>query len=628
MGRKTSQQRSVTFKLVHNSTTGERVLVMVPPKGKVKETVKKTVEQMANALPEFIVREEEIQDSFVPAVASDNPYEYDLDEEEEVSHPSTNHNNSNTSNLLHFDEEYDTNETEEEARERMRRTVDGMFPNDGYDYSVHMREPGDGVFIPANKYMQQPPQFVPKRVMEWEENRTDSIEGTKIGKRQSSAQTLNPAVPTTRVDLRTILVKGAHVMDDGLDPEIMAALNSDNEEEEEHNDRSKEQQEKNSEQEESAAEFFDNMIREMNQPGQTDENGVEYFVDEEFEEEEEEGEEFEDYFSEDEDVGSIDKQLHNRQYFSKDKIERLEAKKQLNDDFDYLMKSEYNDDDDDDNNSSEAEDSEEAIEINRSNMQTASQCLENDLLDDFINLPENKRNHIAFFTDMTYEEAVKTIADADLRRIAEKLPANEKLVTEETKRAVLKNEVSNEEIVKINLKRLENNPLLEISVEDEDSKEEYEYIEVNDEEEQKKWDCETILSTYSNLENHPKVISEPITLKALMNRQKKKKQIELSRKSGIPLNILPKKDKRENEEESVEEKEEEGEEIEMDMLTNKRPKNETKEEKALRKKMIKKIKQEKRQQKKDLKRAFKTEEKEQAKILTQQHVSRKVVVKY
>ena len=28
-------------------------------------------------------------------------------------------------------------------------------------------------------------------------------------------------------------------------------------------------------------------------------------------------------------------------------------------------------------------------------------------------------------------------------------------------------------------------------------------------EEKEKWDCETILSTYSNLYNHPKVIEEP-----------------------------------------------------------------------------------------------------------------------
>ncbi|EGI59157.1 Protein LTV1-like protein, partial [Acromyrmex echinatior] len=44
-----------------------------------------------------------------------------------------------------------------------------------------------------------------------------------------------------------------------------------------------------------------------------------------------------------------------------------------------------------------------------------------------------------------------------------------------------------------------------------------------------KWDCESILSTYSNIYNHPKLISEP---------PKRSKKIEIDRKSGIPKNVL------------------------------------------------------------------------------------------
>lgn len=41
-----------------------------------------------------------------------------------------------------------------------------------------------------------------------------------------------------------------------------------------------------------------------------------------------------------------------------------------------------------------------------------------------------------------------------------------------------------------------------------DSDEELEQVEV-DERIRKKWDCESILSTHSNLYNHPKLLEEP-----------------------------------------------------------------------------------------------------------------------
>ncbi|OWR44534.1 LTV1 protein [Danaus plexippus plexippus] len=47
---------------------------------------------------------------------------------------------------------------------------------------------------------------------------------------------------------------------------------------------------------------------------------------------------------------------------------------------------------------------------------------------------------------------------------------------------------------------------------------------------QEKWDCETILSTYSNLYNHPKVIEEP----------KKPTKIKINAKTGIPESTLGK----------------------------------------------------------------------------------------
>lgn len=52
-------------------------------------------------------------------------------------------------------------------------------------------------------------------------------------------------------------------------------------------------------------------------------------------------------------------------------------------------------------------------------------------------------------------------------------------------------------------------------------------VEVATEKPAEKWDCESIISTYSNLYNHPKLIEEP------------SKPMRVSRKTGLPLGVLP-----------------------------------------------------------------------------------------
>uniref|UniRef100_A0A3P8VMM4 Protein LTV1 homolog n=1 Tax=Cynoglossus semilaevis TaxID=244447 RepID=A0A3P8VMM4_CYNSE len=67
-------------------------------------------------------------------------------------------------------------------------------------------------------------------------------------------------------------------------------------------------------------------------------------------------------------------------------------------------------------------------------------------------------------------------------------------------------------------------------VREEDEDEEEEEMEtVVVEAPEEKWDCETIISTYSNIYNRPKVIKDP----------PKPKQIHVSSKTGIPLDVLP-----------------------------------------------------------------------------------------
>ena len=97
-------------------------------------------------------------------------------------------------------------------------------------------------------------------------------------------------------------------------------------------------------------------------------------------------------------------------------------------------------------------------------------------------------------------------------------------------------------------------------------------------------DCESICSTYSNLLNHPKLITwEFSVLLDCRTARKPVKKIALSKKTGLPI----------VEKGETEQKEEEEEEEEMEPVENlgaKRNKNETAEEKRLRKLKVKEAK--------------------------------------
>ncbi|KAM4866132.1 protein LTV1 homolog [Thomomys bottae] len=132
--------------------------------------------------------------------------------------------------------------------------------------------------------------------------------------------------------------------------------------------------------------------------------------------------------------------------------------------------------------------------------------------------------------------------------------------------------------------------------------EEEELITVVLEEAKEKWDCESICSTYSNLYNHPQLIKY----------QPKPKQIHLSSKTGIPLNVLPKKGLTAKQVER------------MQMINGSdlpkvsaqpRSKNESKEDKKARKQAIKEERKERRVEKKANKLAFKLEKRRQEKEL-------------
>ncbi|XP_054460944.1 protein LTV1 homolog [Anoplopoma fimbria] len=141
--------------------------------------------------------------------------------------------------------------------------------------------------------------------------------------------------------------------------------------------------------------------------------------------------------------------------------------------------------------------------------------------------------------------------------------------------------------------------------EDEDSDEEEEMEKIVIKAPDEKWDCETIISTYSNIYNRPKVIQDP----------PKTKPIRVSQKTGIPLDVLPSKGLTAKQAER------------MMMIndsdlprvsTQHRDKEESKEERRARKQAIREERKDRRVEKKANKMAFREEKVRQEKQMVNQ----------
>jgi len=136
--------------------------------------------------------------------------------------------------------------------------------------------------------------------------------------------------------------------------------------------------------------------------------------------------------------------------------------------------------------------------------------------------------------------------------------------------------------------------------EEEDDEEEQEMETLVIEAPAEKWDCETIISTYSNIYNRPKLIKDP----------PRTKPIRVSLKLGIPLDVLPTRGLTARQTERMER-------INDSDLprvsTQQRAKEESSEERKARKQAIKEERKERRTEKKANKVAFKQEKVRQEK---------------
>ncbi|KAK7930627.1 hypothetical protein WMY93_007022 [Mugilogobius chulae] len=139
-------------------------------------------------------------------------------------------------------------------------------------------------------------------------------------------------------------------------------------------------------------------------------------------------------------------------------------------------------------------------------------------------------------------------------------------------------------------------------LEEVDSSEEEELQTLVVEAPQEKWDCETIISTYSNIYNRPKVIQEP----------QKPKPIRVSVKSGVPLDVLPSRGLTAKQAERM------SRINDSDLpraASVQRSKEESKEERKARKQAVREERKERRIEKKANKTAFKEEKVRQEKQL-------------
>ncbi|GJJ09602.1 hypothetical protein Clacol_003825 [Clathrus columnatus] len=151
-------------------------------------------------------------------------------------------------------------------------------------------------------------------------------------------------------------------------------------------------------------------------------------------------------------------------------------------------------------------------------------------------------------------------------------------------------------------------------------KDEEDYIEedkkilmpIDVDEEKERWDCETILSTYSNLENHPRLIRARDT--------KSTPKIKLDPKTGLPIVALasiPTQKLKDLEEERDEESQDSDSTDRPSRTTIIRPRDESKEEKKARKMIVKQERQARRQDKKAKQELFSNERKQLVKTISQ-----------
>jgi protein LTV1 len=150
-----------------------------------------------------------------------------------------------------------------------------------------------------------------------------------------------------------------------------------------------------------------------------------------------------------------------------------------------------------------------------------------------------------------------------------------------------------------------NEKITSLALKEEDSSDE-DFTADSEEEAKEKWDCESILSTYSTTKNRPKLIKEPT------------QKLRVNAKTGMPEGVLGKgltaHNLKQFDRQCDHHEENNPRTKSVYSEISSRNKNETPEEKSRRKKLLKEIRRERRLEKKANTGAFKEEKKRQEKV--------------
>ncbi|KAG2391846.1 hypothetical protein C9374_013331 [Naegleria lovaniensis] len=678
------KKNGITFKLFQGGVDGKTTVWVPTNLQHQSEKAKETYEQLKQALGDVI--EEDVDEEEEPKVMFGLQKLMDMQ-------------NGEFDDEFDFEEEIVSEETEEKRNERLRRTVGGLFPDDGYDYSKHIRKIGGGTFISAfGNETYQPPSILyeesPAQNEEEDDDEEDyedleeeeeeivkpTLETLINGIKETQQETASSSTELPNIDASKIpfklkpdfkaygLEKYAHGK---IDTEIESILENDGEtESEEEEDENNDETEKVNPMDkygEDYDDFFGEIVQELIiQEAEEEEGDDDDYIDEEEDEtrprvfnfdndeplpkellkkflpkeeliliEEEEakrnvnkkstttkasvttkkdakkdekpstqpnkkvsftvveGDDDDDGEWEDEDGEWEDEEDEEGEWEDAENEEedpiftKSENRKQFDQDFDIFYKTAYADD-----QIGELDDNDPKL---RENTEFDAKRV-NDLLEDFFTEQRRRFGAGEFKTS-------STITDEELKEIEAQLPPDVKVFRREDFEKM--RELTPEERYKMVVRQMER-------IEKEESKCETEVITIP--ERDNRWDCETILTSYTNIYNHPSVIDDA---------PRKKKQIKLSQKSGLPIGVIGKQKV-----DMTEEKVEEDEFEEVVNLGQARNKNETKEERKERKKKAKELKRQKREQKKNLKNSFKEEELKQQKLAINPSNQQKVVVKY
>lgn len=173
--------------------------------------------------------------------------------------------------------------------------------------------------------------------------------------------------------------------------------------------------------------------------------------------------------------------------------------------------------------------------------------------------------------------------------------------------------------------------------EDEGENAGYEYVEMEvPDPNEKKWDCESILSTYSNIYNHPKLIDEPKRQRSRKVSTTQQDRILIDTKTGLPMGVLNNdnmqlttktlamlaKNSNENHSDGLAPKPLCAKTLASTLsVLSIRPKDETVEEKRERKRLVKDYRNERRIERKANASAFKNEKKRQIAVKLNQKLN-------